>query len=41
MVETRSAPRYRVMKAAKIKFGGIIILCTIRDLSATGAALEI
>jgi hypothetical protein len=29
------------MKAAKIKFGGIIILCTIRDLSATGAALEI
>jgi PilZ domain-containing protein len=41
MVETRSAPRYRVIKAAKIKFGGTIVLCTVRDLSATGAALEI
>jgi hypothetical protein len=40
MVETRIAPRYRVMKAAKVAYGGDEIACTIRDLSATGAALE-
>jgi PilZ domain len=41
MVETRIAPRYRVMKAAKIKFIGGAIDCTVRDLSTTGAALEV
>lgn len=41
MVETRIAPRYRVMKAAKIEFGGGAIDCTIRDSSVTGAALEV
>jgi hypothetical protein len=41
MVETRIAPRYRVNKPAKIDHGGDKINCTIRDLSATGAALEI
>jgi hypothetical protein len=41
MVETRIAPRYRVMKPAKIDHGGDKIPCTIRDLSTTGAALEI
>jgi hypothetical protein len=41
MVETRIAPRYRVMKAAKIEFGGTAIDCTVRNLSTTGAALEI
>jgi hypothetical protein len=40
MVETRIAPRYRVMKPAKIEYGGKKIACTIRDLSTTGAALE-
>jgi len=41
MVETRIAPRYRVAKPAKIDHGGDKIDCIIRDLSATGAALEI
>jgi hypothetical protein len=41
MVETRIAPRYRVAKPAKIDHGGDKINCVIRDLSATGAALEI
>jgi PilZ domain len=41
MVKTRIAPRYRVMKAAKIEFVGGAIDCTVRDLSITGAALEV
>jgi hypothetical protein len=41
MVETRIAPRYRVAKPAKIDHGGDKPNCIIRDLSATGAALEI
>lgn len=41
MVETRIAPRIRVSKAAKIEFGGIKTPCTIRDLSTTGAALQV
>ena len=41
MVETRAAPRYRVMKPAQIEYGGDRITCAVRDLSITGAALEI
>jgi hypothetical protein len=41
MVETRIATRYRVSKAATIEFVGGNIDCTIRDLSITGAALEL
>ena len=41
MVETRVAPRLRVKKAAKIAFGSDKIACIIRDLSITGAALEL
>lgn len=41
MVETRSAPRHRVLKAGTIEFGGGAIDCVVRNLSATGAALEI
>ena len=41
MVETRIAPRYRVSKPAQIEYGGDKILCTVRDLSITGAALEV
>jgi hypothetical protein len=29
------------MKVAKIEFGGIAIDCTVRDLSITGAALDV
>lgn len=41
MVETRSAPRFRVTKPAKIENGGFVAACTIRNLSLTGAAVEI
>ncbi len=41
MVETRVAPRFRVAKPAKIEYGGDTITCVIRDLSVTGAALEL
>ena len=41
MVETRSAPRYRAIKPAYIEHGGDEITCTVRDLSITGAALEV
>jgi PilZ domain len=41
MVETRIAPRLRVLKAATIDFGGGAIDCTIHDLSITGAALKV
>lgn len=41
MVEGREAPRYRVKKPAWIEYGGDKIACTVRDLSLTGASLEV
>jgi hypothetical protein len=41
MVETRAAPRYRIAKPAKIEDGGFKVECIIRDLSLSGAAVEI
>lgn len=41
MAEARKAPRHRVLKAGTIEFGGGAIDCVVRNLSATGAALEI
>ena len=40
MVETRIAPRYQVQKPAIADYGGDKYPCTVRDLSATGAAVE-
>ena len=40
MVKTRIAPRFRVLKAATIEFGQRLN-CMVRDLSTTGAALEV
>jgi len=40
MVETRIAPRYRVDKRAVAEYGGDKYPCTVRDISATGAAIE-
>ncbi|WP_236843030.1 PilZ domain-containing protein [Bradyrhizobium icense] len=40
MVETRIAPRVRVMKPAKIDYGGDKYPCIVRDISSTGAALD-
>jgi hypothetical protein len=39
--EHRIAPRHRVLKGAKIEFGGGAIDCTIRNLSDAGAALDV
>lgn len=41
MDEHRIAPRHRVLKAGTIEFGGGAIDCTARNLSETGAALEV
>jgi PilZ domain len=39
--ETRFATRHRVLKGARIHFGGGSIDCTVRNISETGAALEV
>jgi len=41
MVESRAASRYRVKKPAWIEHGGDKMTCTVRDLSITGASLEV
>jgi len=41
MDDHRIAPRHRVLKAGTIKFGGGGIDCTVRNFSATGAALNV
>ena len=41
MVETRITTRHRVVKAATIEFGSHVIHCVLRDLSITGAGLEV
>jgi hypothetical protein len=41
MVESRREARHRVLKAGTIEFNGGAIDCKIRNLSATGAALEV
>jgi hypothetical protein len=41
MVETRAAPRFRVAKPARIEHGGEQVICTLRDLSLTGASLQV
>lgn len=40
MVETRAAPRVRIMKAAKINYGGDKYPCVVQNISSSGAALE-
>jgi PilZ domain len=39
--EKRTAPRHRVLKGGMIAFDGAGIACTVRNLSSTGAGLEI
>jgi hypothetical protein len=41
MEETRITPRRRRLKAGTIEFGGGGIDCTVRNISETGAALEV
>jgi hypothetical protein len=39
--EKRVAQRFRVFKAGTIEFSGNAIACTVRNLSASGAAIEV
>jgi hypothetical protein len=42
MVEKkRAAPQHRTLKAATVEFGGGAIDCAVRNLSKTGAALDV
>lgn len=41
MNEHRVAPRRRLLKAGRILFNGGGIDCTVRNISETGAALEV
>lgn len=41
MNERRASSRHRVFKAGSIQFGGAAIDCTIRNMSSTGAALDV
>ncbi len=41
MNEHRIASRHRVLKSGKIEFGGGAIDCTVRNISGTGAALDV
>jgi len=41
MDHNRIATRRRVLKSGSIEFGGGAIDCTVRNLSETGAALEV
>ena len=41
MAEHRRAPRYDVLKTGTVKFGRNSINCLVRNLSTTGAAIEI
>lgn len=41
MVETRRAPRFRVTKPAQIERGGDKTPCMIRNISTSGAALQL
>ena len=41
MTNKRTTPRQRVLKVGTIAFTGAAIDCTVRNLSETGAALEV
>jgi hypothetical protein len=41
MIEKRATPRHRVFKRGTIAFGGGAIDCTVRNLSETGARIEV
>jgi hypothetical protein len=41
MTLPRTTPRRRILKAGSIQVGGDAIDCTVRNVSETGAALEV
>jgi|GEM_PF-5939006 len=40
-IEKRSVRRYKVLKGATIAFGGAGVECTVRNLSSSGAAIDV
>nr|WP_074832825.1 MULTISPECIES: PilZ domain-containing protein [Bradyrhizobium] len=41
MENNRAAQRHRVLKSGSIEFNGGVIDCLVRNISETGAALEV
>jgi hypothetical protein len=41
MIENRAARRERVFKAGRVSFGCARVNCTVRNLSVTGAMIEV
>ncbi len=41
MIEKRAAPRQRVFKAGSLEFAGRQVDCTVRNISALGATVEV
>jgi hypothetical protein len=41
MEERRAEPRHRVLKAGTIEFAGQLIACTVKNLSISGAGIEV
>jgi hypothetical protein len=41
MIERRTTQRHRVLKGGTIAFDGNDLACTVRNLSANGAALDL
>ena len=41
MIERRTTQRHRVLKGGTIAFDGNDLACTVRNLSAKGAALDL
>jgi hypothetical protein len=41
MIEKRTAPRHRVLKRGTLAFGGGGIDCTVRNISTSGARVDI
>jgi PilZ domain len=40
-MEQRASDRHRILKAATIEFGGGCITCTVRNVSDSGAMLDV
>lgn len=40
-IEKRAAPRHKVLKGGTIAFDGNDLPCTVRNLSSTGAAVDL
>jgi hypothetical protein len=41
MIENRGSPRVRILKGGSIIFGASVVDCVVRNLSETGACLEV